>query len=355
MQTLQLEHRRRIDHLLERCADSRLFRNQTYRGNNEIIYYFSPKYNFSYCKVPKVGSTFWTQVFTVLTNGSEAAQYIFKMTRRYISRNLISPSTVEFDSKEREKSRSILISRDPYSRLYSAFIDKMYLKGFSKEAVKVMKHQRNLPEDVITCANDVSFQEFLNEIVENVYKGEPINRHWAPITAICKPCNTNVLALLKHESFSSDVEYSLKELGIARDEYAAIDDALHDDHRLENTLPGMAEITLASDTKGCKTRLETARRIWKSFQIQGYLRDEISFPSDIIDTDEKASSELLIDMVMKTIQDHPLSSDGSRRQRRHHLVKAYENIDTKTIDELKKIYEQDFILFNYSYEPPAGP
>ena len=117
----------------------------------------------------------------------------------------------------------------------------------------------------------------------------------------------------------------------------------------------MVEITLASDTKGCKTKLETARRIWKSFQIQGYLRDEISFPSDIIDTNEKASSELLIDIVMKTIQDHPISSDESKRQRRHHLVKAYENIDTKTIDELKKIYEQDFILFNYSYEPPAGP
>ena len=60
-------------------------------------------------------------------------------------------------------------------------------------------------------------------------------------------------------------------------------------------------------------------------------------------------------VVIKIIQDHPLSSDESKRQRRHYLVKAYENIDTKTMAELKKIYEQDFILFNYSNEPPAGP
>ena len=51
-------------------------------------------------------------------------------------------------------------------------------------------------------------------------------------------------------------------------------------------------------------------------------------------------------VVIKIIQDHPLSSDESKRQRRHHLVRAYENIDTKTIDELKKIYEQDFIFFS---------
>ena len=274
---LRLEQRRRLQRIRDACANSSLFVNQTYRGIKNPHYAFSPKYNFSCCRVPKVGCSFWSQAFAVLRNGPDVAEKVFGMPSRLVHIKVHSANRVKFDSYERRQSRSILISRDPYTRLYSAFVDKMFLPANPKAAGKIIRRQRGIAENM-ACGNTITLQEFLNDILKTAYEGKSLNIHWAPIISLCDPCNVTPFTLVKQESFATDVEFALNEVGIASDEFEAIHDALHD-HRIEATVPGIVHTILKSNTgkKSCKTKNDLAKGIWTSFQIQGYIRDDIPF------------------------------------------------------------------------------
>ena len=352
-EALRLEQLWRIQRIRDACADSSLFVDQIYRGRKSLKYLYSPKYNFSYCKVPKVGCSFWTQAFTVLRKGADVAEDVFGMPRNLVHKRLSSSNHVPFDSNDRRQSRSVLISRDPYSRLYSAFVDKIFLPADPTRAGKIVRRQRDVTDNVV-CGTDITFQEFLNEILKTAYEKKSLNRHWAPIISLCDPCNVNIFALVKQESFSSDVEFALKEIEIATDEFEAIHDALHD-HRIESTVPGIVYTVLkpTSGKKSCKTKTDVAKGIWISFQIQGYLRDNIPFPADIIDSDKQIDPKFLTDLILKTIKDNLLTTEESKKQRHRFLVNAYNNIDKKTIEGIQEIYKQDFAMFNYSIEPPS--
>ena len=355
MKMSRRQQRQSLQHLREACTNKDLFQNKTYRGKYSLRYYFSSDYNFSYCKVPKAGCSFWTQVFSVLQKGPKAAKKIFGMARSSVHQHYKS-FVVKFDSAERRKSRTILVSRDPYSRLFSAFIDKMFLPLSYPQAIGIVKRQRNISPGKFSCANDLTFQEFLQDAVETVRGGRTVNRHWAPIFSLCNPCEVDAFVLVKQESFSSDVEFALQEIGIAGGAFKAIHDALHD-HRVDSTIPGIVATVMrfCKKAKKCMSNIEIARRIWVSFQIQGYIKDSIAFPKNIIDTEKKANSgKFLTNLILTTIRQHPMTSEESKIQRRRALASAYDGVSDDVIDGLKDVYKQDFVLFDYSPDPPSG-
>ena len=347
----------RIQYLQRACDDKELFKNVAYNRKTRMIYYYTSRYDFSYCKVPKVGCTFWTQVFTILRKGSNASKDIVGLKRNAVHARLGGANHISFESKTRHKSRTVLVSRDPYSRLFSAFIDKMFLPTMYGTAVSIVKRQRTSRKRNLSCANDITFEEFLSDIIDSArVEGKSLNRHWAPIFSLCNPCDVNVLSLVKQETFSVDVEYVLKEVRIANDEFDVIYDALHD-HRIETTLPGIVATVVdiaAKDAKNCMSRMEVARRIWVSFQIQGYIKEDIPFPTNTINSNEKAKNpNFLTKVILETIEKHPMSSNDSKIQRRRALVKAYDGLSEGILDKVQKLYKQDFILFDYSFERPS--
>ena len=186
-------------------------------------YLYSSKYNFKYCKVPKVGCSFWTQAITVLNNGAAVADNVFGIPRKSVHIKLTSPNRVKFDSNERQKSRSVLVSRDPYSRLYSAFLDKIFLQ---RRGLRKLTRNNMHYTDNVTCGPEITFQEFLHDILKAAFEGKQLNRHWAPIMSLCNPCNVTPFTLVKQESFSADVEFALKEIGVAANVVKVIQDAI---------------------------------------------------------------------------------------------------------------------------------
>ena len=238
-----------------------------------LRYNYSSKYNLSYCKVPKVGCTFWTQAFAVLNKGAEVANNVFGIACKTVHRQLAS-GRVNFDSDVRMKSRSVLISRDPYTRLYSAFVDKILLPADRIESIEGLEGLGN-----VMCESEITFKMFLQKILEAAYDRKFLDKHWAPIVSLCDPCNVTPYALVKQESFSTDVEFVLQEIRIASDEFEVIHGALHD-HRIEATVPGIIQ-TVLSRKPQCKTKLDVARKLWLSFQIQGYIKLTFLFPTNL--------------------------------------------------------------------------
>ena len=340
----------RLQHLQRTCTNKDFFKDAMYKRQSHLVYYYSSKYNFSYCRVPKVGCTFWTQAFILLQNNASKAETVFSINRLTLHMKLAKSVTVAFQSEARRNSRTVLISRDPYSRMFSAFIDKMFLPEAYSEAVSIIQRQRKTNS---SCANDITFEEFLKDIIESVRKRKRLDMHWAPIDNLCHPCDVNAFAIVKLETFTADVEYVLKEVGIADEEFEVIKDALHE-HRLETSIPGLVKEVTHVHVERCMDRIDVARRIWKAFQIQGHIHDDILFPTKTIDTSEKARNpEFLTKVILETIKKHPMSHNEANLQRRRALVKAFDGVGKDILDEVKELYKQDFILFDYSTKPPT--
>ena len=352
---MKLDQFRRTQRIRNACANSSLFSNKVYRRKNLVKYLFSPKYKLSLCKVPSVGSTFWTQAIAVLNNGVDVAKDVFEMPKRSVHQKLTLPNLVKFDSEERLKSRSILVSRDPYSRLYSSYVDQILLPVDPTRIGpgKTIKNNLYFTDNGI-CQTGITFQEFLHEILNAVYKKKTLNRGLAPITSLCDPCKVSPIALVKEESFSKDVDFILQKIGISSDEFDVLHDALTD-HRDEFMVPAIVYTVLKSTSriKPCKTPIEIAKGIWASFQIQGLIRDGMPFPEELFGSEEPVEPGILSDLILETIKASPLNSEESKIQRHKFLANAYKNIDKKTIEGIQRIYKQDFVIFGYPFEPPS--
>ena len=64
--------------------------------------------------------------------------------------------------------------------------------------------------------------------------------------------------------------------------------------------------------------------------------------------------EVFTDFILKTIKESPLTADESKEQRNRYLVNAFNKIDKKTIEGVQEVYKQDFVIFDYSFEPPSA-
>ena len=338
---LRTEQVRRIQHLRNACDGKFVFTSRVAVWGSRR-FYFSKEYNFIYCKVPKAGSTFWIQLFNILETGPNAVQRMLGKSR-YWMHHEGRPTVLPFKSEKLRQTISVLVSRNPYTRLFSAFIDIVYMTPMKLYAKKD------------GCV-DITFREFLNSIVEDVRTGRPLNRHWAPIYSICLPCILRIFALVKLESFSSDVEFTLKRLGVDGDKYKTITDKLRRDRFDITIIPRYVNefISKRWTADGCRNKTKLSKGIWATLQMQGLIKDTVGFPNYVIDTDvEAGNGTFLIKTILKTVKEHPLTSEQSKLQRRRALIKAYAGISKSTINEIKRIFKPDFILFEYSDEPPS--
>ena len=356
-------HKSRIKRIQYLCTRTELLHNGSYIGRNSTIYYFSKKYNFAYCKVPKGGSTFWTQTFTVLMYGTSHAKEIFNKPRTKVHSTLQKELTLNFQNIVQQNTESILVSRNPYSRLYSAFIDKAYLPLMTSIATQALTFAAQASGDMTPkiCPNVVTFEQFVSWVIAKAKGGATLNRHWAPIYSLSRPCDVKPRMLVKLESFSNDVEYALRDVGVDFDTFSAIIDALRA-HRVEATIPGIVSTVqrrYASSKiiRDCYGNLGVEERLWRSFQIQGFLDKDVPFPAERLRNETLVSGirnyDVFIDVILKAIRQHPLTSEESKRQRKRAIVEAYSTFSPDTIQGIKAVYYVDFMLYNYSMVPPS--
>ncbi|CAL1543508.1 unnamed protein product, partial [Lymnaea stagnalis] len=93
--------------------------------------------------------------------------------------------------------------REPYSRLWSAWIDKFWLPDFwMLEAIR-LGVALNLPREAVACPKNITFPLFLKYIT---LPGDPmaLNQHWAPYKHLCDPCLFRPHVIGKLETFTRD-------------------------------------------------------------------------------------------------------------------------------------------------------
>ncbi|KAL4224133.1 hypothetical protein ACF0H5_017586 [Mactra antiquata] len=392
---IENEHHKRINVLHEACRQEENKRRGEQRKGNLTHFYYNKEHKFAYCKVPKSGSTFWMKVFMILSRGKNYSNVISSMSRREIHDRSYSLNVNPMHILRRNVP-TVIVSRNPFSRLFSAFIDKVYLPLFWDKfgsmpnanvhrpyivntSVEVMKNSnkpisgrllrfkdslrakgmlytkqvKNLIQPI--CLNDVSFEDFLKFIIAEVKLGHALEPHWAPISHLCHPCRFNIFKIVKQETFSTDVEHTLNEIGLELDKYDWLKSSLRE-NRVQNSAPGIISVVdlklKQRSIRNCITAEEATFRLWKAFQIQGFISDSIDIPQHLT-VNKLFKNDAVTKAVLDAVNTKPLTSTESRKQRQAYLTDAYRSISDETLTEIQKIYYLDFVLFGYSFTPPS--
>ncbi|XP_053379305.1 uncharacterized protein LOC128548470 [Mercenaria mercenaria] len=341
----------RITHFRQMCKSMKLETNN--RGTMTMQFHFSKEYNLAYKPVPKICSTFMIQVFKLLLK--KETEEVFKVPRKHVHDGR-GKKTISLDALDNQTV--LIMARNPYSRLFSAYIDKVYLLNNIHLNLdiysKIHRIQGNSSVNY-KCKFNVTFDQFLeyvfNERWRQIDKG-----HYAPVLplSMCqKICNLRNIIIVKQETFSEDLEHALKSVGVKGKVYNVIYDEMHSKHA-KSTTAGIVRTLyekmseLLSKHKYLNWQI-IAERLWNSFQIQGYIHENSTFPYMRYNhTGKYANSEYLIKLIMEEIEQKPLNHKEKVNQRNKALLHAYSDVRVKYLRQIQEHYTRDFEMFHYS-------
>jgi hypothetical protein len=245
------------------------------------------------------------------------------------------------------------MARNPYSRLYSAYIDKVYILNTLGLCKDIRSTLFGKGDEKHLCKFNISFEQFLEYYFE--MGGTRMESHYGPLLSknLSKTlCNLNNIMIIKQETFANDLEHALKSVHVNNHEYNIIYDEMHSKHT-KTTISSIIKTVYKKfassiQSRSCLTWKEMAKKLWVSFQIQGYIRKTSRFPKEeYIKQEDYASPEYLIQVVMKEVTTNPLKHDEKVKQRNKALVHAYSNVDKKYILKIQERFAMDFDMFQY--------
>ncbi|KAL8618749.1 hypothetical protein ACOMHN_015159 [Nucella lapillus] len=335
---------------IQRRQESEAWCRQMGSGQGRGVHMWVHYNHTAYCILPKVGCTFWKNVFRYL-HGDTGGNYPspFHIPRIYTHNGPMRSMRI-YHSRAQAKFLKdqfrFMFVREPYSRLFSAYVDKFLLPDFwtsvGRHIAKLRANKANL-----ACGRDISFREFLDYVVN--HRPAQLNNHWKPMYQLCNPCLFRPHVIGKIETFTKDVKYVLR---VMNSSWML---GLHSSH--EHVLQEMDMITKYNFAiwkrkrriRNCASRLQLSRLLWKAFQINGYLPSDKPFPSRLMDG---LNTRQFISLVHDTYQQatNNRSSDWLKQKERM-MSQAYRDISSDTLDKLKRIYKYDFLMFHYDPEP----
>ena len=235
-----------------------------------------------------------------------------------------------------------LFVRHPFSRLWSAYLDKLFLPDFWKQVgTNVAWRVRGPGSDKRgrTCGSDVKFREFVEY---SLLVHEP---HWDPIYWRCDPCQFKPAVVGSLKTFERDSLLILKRMGLdwvlkgvdhqgqTEKELTTLID--YNFNLLRSRLPFY---------KLCTNDTHLAGLLWRTFQMNGYIPNASKYPSP---APESFTVEKFKSQVLETFR-ASLSLKGElEKQRREAFREAWSSLPPELMDLVKAKYRLDMLYFGF--------
>ncbi|XP_048245479.1 carbohydrate sulfotransferase 10-like [Haliotis rufescens] len=323
---------------------------KTPRGNVAPLLAHLPS-RLAVCLTPKVGCTFWTRIMMFL-NGNYTNQHVkspFDIDRysaHYDNKG------VKFKYSFNEKNiiemgsdlTKVLFVRDPYARLWSAYLDKIFLPDYWNWLRKRLS---------IECPKKITFEQFLQFVLLDN------DAHWDPLSHLCDPCSFQPAYIGRLETFSRDAAYILNNTGLG---HLVMDKSSYTSH-VQDELSLLIHYNFKLYEKGkittvCLSPTDLAERLWVVFQYNGYFSLSDTFSRNILKQklhgqSVTASRDIVTEFFVSYFSSQPRSENLSRwhEQRNNALQDAYRNIPHALLHTIADKYVNDFILFDYEQYP----
>ncbi|XP_045187550.2 uncharacterized protein LOC123545274 [Mercenaria mercenaria] len=352
--------KKRKDDIYAYCKATRVPKTS---ANSTVPLIYNNNYSLCYFDMPKIGSTFIKQMFSVLKHGVEYAKNNFSISRNKVHSGVQTRERFHYNDTL-EKTLTIVPVRNPYSRLFSAFIDKVYLLSSVDLRLKIIanKYQYSLsdlkdlaqPGYNYTSELSVTFQDFLDYALSPRAEKNILYDHYSRCFTRLQLliCNSNRYIVVKQESFETDIQHVLQSVGIDTAQpkiYNRIIKSLHES-RVEDNIPGIVKVTFHFAGRHAElwNGPIVAERLWHSFQIQGYVSKNTPFPKRYFNSKNTyMNSNTTLTIFLHEMQKGKLSRSESLIQRKEAMLNAYKCLPKSVIRKIQALYDCDFKAFGY--------
>lgn len=248
------------------------------------------------------------------------------------------------DDKNSTKNRSFAFALS-YVRSYATDV-----KHSSSHTGAEKEMKRDVTQNTTKtkqCSSDVTFTDFLDYITS--VDPSKLNEHYRPYHFLCSPCAFRPQLIGKMETFQEDSRNVLQQLNmtwVGRKVKTTESRALHEMSMLIND--NFYEIK-HSFFRGCINNTELASRLWKAFQINGYLPRNVSLP---LRPGQEVTRRQFQNIVFSTYKhSEGTSKEFWRDQKTRAFVEAYREVPDAVLERVTKVYYMDFRLFDYDPYP----
>ncbi|WAR28899.1 CHSTE-like protein [Mya arenaria] len=263
-------------------------------------------HNILICPIPKVSSTFWKEVLSVVgTNGTYSwpteTELLKEIKSKVLNRAQYYKDLKHMDNEsELNLTTAFIFVRNPYARLYSGYIDKVYTptgRCWIENWGKVANTIRNGSKDY---EYDITFREFVQYILQLYKDNKTINAHFQPMTEICDACAIPYTFIGHLETFVDDAKYLII-------------------------------------------------RVWCNLQIRGYISKLSRFPFSKSEI-STLTEERYMDAVINELGNRKDIS-AIKNQRTEAYIQAYQTIPLTVMRQLREYLLKDCTLFGYDDKP----
>ncbi|KAK6178722.1 hypothetical protein SNE40_011239 [Patella caerulea] len=350
-----LKERRR--NLLQFCANKELLKagnssEKITRGH----FVYDIKHKFVYCAAEKAGSTFWRRLYQIIAGLSNKKSPFDIHSDSALSgdQKTFRPISFDFIHALLQESVKFVIARDPFSRLFSGFANKLFEVNPSFWAtvgrIVIRNTRKNASKESLSFGHDVSFPELVKYVIMSERSGAYRDGHFIPISDHCRPCQIKYDIVAKMETLKEDTMFALQQLNMTHvdelmktienlDEVSELDSIINtSQHTLQRLVPSLPV-----------SKAEGLRRTWRSFQYRGYIGKHIKYPLS------KEEEGTIDNKGLTQLFQNAVKSSGSRKSRLANrqlvLQEAYGQIPLEDLLALSDIFKTDCGAFGYNCKP----
>ncbi|XP_060069602.1 carbohydrate sulfotransferase 9-like [Ylistrum balloti] len=342
-------------HLMKACDDD----DVKYRGTYQVPYtvmermQVSRKHRLLYCGLEKAASSFMKRIFMVLNGAPKKSPYDIPTALAGFG----VPNLSDYKPAEvpdiLKNSTVLLIGRDPYTRLLSAYIDKMFSPN-AMFAEKIGKYAISLTRENVTeqsrrCGFDLTFKEFIKYFIQSQEDGLHRDNHFAPAYQMCLPCTYNYNFIAKTDTLLNDSVFLLTQVGEKQlAENLQVNFTTRNRQDKIRDQPNLL-FMFRKKYQGCLSFFDAQRKVWKKLQATGVIDKKSKYPVTREESENitRTSFERLLHAAVGDVTDVTVA----RRQREEAAVEAYSSLEGEDLEKLNKIFAPDCKIFKFNCRP----
>ncbi|XP_071103646.1 uncharacterized protein [Haliotis cracherodii] len=354
-------YRKRRNHVKNACKKLNRSHNITakeLRLQTSVVH--SP--NLLYCAIPKCGTTFWRRVVVALTRKDPTIRSPFLLSysdfnvnKAAFNRTLLKPKNFPALQNLLNNSLKFVFTRNPYHRLFSSYVDKIYAPNnqfwevIAKKAALLVRKDNRDPN--ATCGQDLTFGEMVRYL--NTLSPRKYDEHFLPASLKCDVCSVEYDVIGKMETFIKDMSYILNTSdSVGR--YLKFHDVTTE-YKVDYIVDAVTRAFLfkKNDNKRwkswtkCISTHAANQRIWRQLQIAGHIDKTDPYPLTPQESDVIAMTEY-INMALKAFK---RSSKKAKAQKTEAYLQAYSELTREDLEILREKYLNDFYLYDYDDRP----
>lgn len=311
--------------------------------------------NILYCAIEKTGSTFWKRILHVIGGWGNTSNPTDIKSKDADTENggfaTFKKKGWKPLKKAFQSSTDIMFVRDPYTRAFSAWLDKFYNPNvyYWNSTGRTIKSWRpkSTADNPYHCGHDISFIEFITFLTKSIPKG-CVDGHFSPNYKHCMQCNFTYEYVGKYETLQEDTYFLLQKMNLTNTVVFTdfTGDAAYD------AIKGVSEFFFnqKKDINECGVTSYCALfKMWKRLQARGIISKELAFPYK----NNTQIKNLTLETLKKDFYEaHKLGDiNEMKKNRKEALANAFRLLSKELLRKFKTVFEIDFEMFDYNRNP----